>query len=61
MTPATFTVHASTSLVELARFLARGRIHRSLVVDGDRLVGIVTAFDVVRAVAAAPRGEPVPA
>jgi CBS domain-containing protein len=51
MTPATFSVHASTSVTDLARFLARGRIHRSLVLDGDRLEGIVTAFDIVRAIA----------
>jgi CBS domain-containing protein len=51
MTPATFSVHPATSIIELARFLARGRIHRSLVIDGDRLDGIVTTFDVVRAVA----------
>ena len=51
MTPATFSVHASTSVADLARFLARGRIHRSLVLDDDRLEGIVTAFDIVRAIA----------
>lgn len=51
MTPATFTVRADATLPELARFLVRGRIHRSFVVEGDRLVGIVTAYDVVRAVA----------
>jgi CBS domain-containing protein len=51
MTTATFTVRAEASLSELARFLARGRIHRSLVLDGDRLAGIVTTFDLVRAVA----------
>lgn len=51
MTPATFSVHATTGLTDLARFLARGRIHRALVLDGDRLEGIVTAFDIVRAVA----------
>lgn len=51
MTPATFSVQPDTSVVELARFLTRGRIHRSLVLDGDRLAGIVTTSDVVRAIA----------
>jgi hypothetical protein len=36
---------------ELADFLVRGRIHRALVVEEDRLVGIVTAFDVMRVMA----------
>lgn len=51
MTPATFYVHPATTVFELARFLARGRIHRSLVLEGDRLAGIVTTSDVVRAIA----------
>lgn len=51
MTPATFTVSPKDSVRELSRFLARGRIHRALVVDEGKLVGIVTAFDVVRAIA----------
>jgi CBS domain-containing protein len=51
MTPATFSVHASATLPELARFLWRGQIHRALVVEGEKLRGLVTSFDVVRAVA----------
>lgn len=51
MTPATFTVSPRDSIRDLARFLARGRIHRALVVEDGRLVGIVTAFDVVKAIA----------
>jgi CBS domain-containing protein len=51
MTTATFAVPPETTIRELAHFLARGRIHRALVVEGGRLVGIVTAFDVVRAIA----------
>jgi CBS domain-containing protein len=52
MTPATFTVNPRESVRELSRFLARGRIHRALVVEDGKLVGIVTAFDVVKALAA---------
>jgi CBS domain-containing protein len=51
MTTATFTVRPDATVRELADFLARGRIHRALVVEDGRLVGIVTAFDVVRAIA----------
>ena len=36
---------------ELARFLLRAGIHRALVLDGSALQGIVTATDVLRAVA----------
>ena len=51
MTPAVFSVPSTASLPELARFLLRGRIHRALVVDDGELVGIVSAFDVLNAVA----------
>lgn len=50
MTPAAFTVDSDTSVTELARFLLDRRIHRALVVDDGRLEGIVTSFDVLRAV-----------
>lgn len=51
MTPVSFSVAPTTSVIELAEFLVRGRIHRAVVVDGERLVGIVTSNDVLRAVA----------
>jgi CBS domain-containing protein len=50
MTPATFTVRPTATVRELARFLVRARIHRALVVDHGKLIGIVSAFDVVRAI-----------
>lgn len=50
MTPATFTVEPDTSVHDLAEFLLRGRIHRALVVEDGALRGIVTTFDVLRAV-----------
>jgi CBS domain-containing protein len=49
MTPAAFTVGPRETVQDVVKFLLRGRIHRALVVDGDRLVGIVTAFDLLRA------------
>lgn len=51
MTPVAFHVDPDMLTWELARFLVNGRIHRALVVDGGRLVGIVTAFDILRVVA----------
>lgn len=51
MTPVSFSVRPDQSLVELCDYLVRGRIHRALVVEGGELLGIVTALDVLRAVA----------
>jgi CBS domain-containing protein len=51
MTPVSFSVTPETTLPELCEFLMKGRIHRAVVVEGDRLVGIVTSADVLRAVA----------
>jgi len=51
MTPVSFTVTPDTDVSELADFLVRGRIHRAVVVDSNKLVGIVTSGDVLRAVA----------
>ncbi len=51
MTPVAFTVDPAMTIWELARFLVQGRIHRALVVEDGRLVGIATAFDVLRVVA----------
>ncbi|HSR43539.1 MAG TPA: CBS domain-containing protein [Longimicrobiales bacterium] len=54
MNPATFSVGSDTSIGDLARFLSGSGIHRALVIDDEELVGIVTAMDVVRALAEAP-------
>lgn len=51
MTPVAFSVAPLTSVKELADFLARGRIHRAVVEEDGRLVGIVTSGDVLKAVA----------
>jgi len=51
MTPVTFSVPPTATLKELAQFLVRGRIHRAVVVEEDRLHGIVTSGDVLQAVA----------
>lgn len=51
MTPVSFTIEAGASVKDLSDFLVRGRIHRAVVVEEGRLVGIVTSNDVLRAVA----------
>lgn len=51
MTPVAFTVDPEMLVWELADFLVRGRIHRALVVEKGKLVGIVTAFDILRVMA----------
>lgn len=49
MTPAAFTVGPRDEIEAAARFLLKGRIHRALVVEEERLKGIVTAFDLLKA------------
>ena len=51
MTPANFHIHPDSDLRELATFLLHGRIHRALVMEDDRLVGIVTTVDLIRTMA----------
>ncbi|HWC73471.1 MAG TPA: CBS domain-containing protein [Gemmatimonadales bacterium] len=45
------TVQAETRLEEAAQYMLDNRIHRALVLDGERLVGVVTAMDFLRAIA----------
>lgn len=52
MMPARFTVRATTSLGSLARYLITAKVHRALVMEDDELLGIVTTFDVLHAIAA---------
>jgi CBS domain-containing protein len=51
MTSAPFTVESGTPLAQLARFLLDRKVHRALVVDAGKLVGIVTTSDILKAVA----------
>lgn len=53
MTPVHFSVRSDASVEELADLLFRGRIHRALVIDDDELEGIVTTFDILKALARA--------
>lgn len=44
-------VTPSTSVADLAKYMTERAIHRSLVMVDERLVGIVTTYDVLKAVA----------
>jgi CBS domain-containing protein len=50
MTTGAFTVHPNATIAEVAGFLARAGVHRALVMDYDRLLGIVSANDVLAVV-----------
>lgn len=49
MTPVAFALHPSDSLRDALRFFVGGRVHRALVMENDQLLGILTPFDVMRA------------
>lgn len=49
MTPVAFSVRPGDFVSELVLLLLRGRIHRALVVEDGKLLGIVTPFDVLAA------------
>jgi CBS domain-containing protein len=51
MTRKVVTVQPDASVAEAARRMLDRKLHRLLVVDGDTLVGIVSAFDILREVA----------
>jgi CBS domain-containing protein len=51
MTPAVYAVAPQTPLAEAAAYMLRLKIHRVLVLEAGKLVGILTTTDVVRAVA----------
>lgn len=57
MTPATFSVRPSTSVERLAGILRDLRLHRALVVENGKLVGIVSSLDILDVLAGDPDGE----
>lgn len=56
MTGSVFTVRPETPVAEAARILAEAEIHRAPVLGGGRLVGLVTTFDLLRALGADAEG-----
>ena len=51
MTPEITSVQKAASLREVARTMVEQQVHRVLVNDHDRLVGLVSTMDVLRAIA----------
>jgi CIC family chloride channel protein len=51
MTPRPFTVGPDEDVREAARQMLYGEVHRLFVAEGDRVVGIISTTDIVRAVA----------
>lgn len=51
MTPRTFTIAPGEDIREAARQMLYADVHRLFVTEGDRVVGIVSTTDIVRAVA----------
>ena len=48
MTPVIFSVSENARFVEMADTMVGGRVHRLIVTDGDRVIGIVTTLDLLR-------------
>lgn len=51
MTPVTYALPPNEDVRSAASYMLRQDIHRVLVVEGDELIGIASAMDIVRAVA----------
>jgi len=51
MTPTIFTVPATTPVSEIAREMVAGHVHRLFVTRRGRIVGIISALDLVRLLA----------
>jgi CBS domain-containing protein len=47
MTETVLTVSPATPLAEIAERMARDRVHRVVVMEGDRMVGLVTSIDLL--------------
>ena len=54
MTPTLFNVYEDTPVQVIADHMVRGRIHREFVTRGDRVVGIITAMDLLKIVSDLP-------
>jgi CBS domain-containing protein len=50
MTPLLFAVQKDDPIQEAALLMTAEQIHRVIVLDGNRLIGILSAFDIVAAV-----------
>lgn len=55
MTPAAFMTRPDAPVPAVARFMLRRHVHRLIVADQGRLLGIVTSMDLLRALLRRPR------
>ena len=51
MTPDVLWVAADTPLHEVASRMVEAHVHRILVYDGDKLIGLITSYDMMKVVA----------
>lgn len=58
MTPIVFKVEADVPVQEIAKIMVHGRIHRVVVTEAERAIGIITALDLVKLIEESwPAGE----
>lgn len=50
MTPMVFTIPADAPLNRIAEDMSKGRVHRLVVVENDKVVGIVSALDLLKVI-----------
>jgi CBS domain-containing protein len=48
MTPTAYTIPETLPVPQIAKTMIGGRVHRLLVTRGQRLIGIVTPFDMLK-------------
>lgn len=58
MTPGAISLDEATPVEKVAKVMLESRIHRVLITRGDRLAGIVTTMDLLRALIVAARKAP---
>ena len=50
MTPMVFTAPQDLPLTELARAMSSGQVHRLIITDNKKMLGIVTSMDILKAI-----------
>lgn len=50
MNPAIFSVEENTDVADIAEIMVRGRIHRVMVTKKEKVVGIITALDILKGI-----------
>lgn len=58
MTPAIYTVKESAPIEDVARMMREKRVHRIIVERDRKVVGLISALDLITALYAAPRERP---